>query len=164
MAYQTPRTWAAGERPTAAQFNQDIRDNQLAAFPLGVAAWTSWTAAVVQGGAVTSTASPRNAYQRVGRLIVAQFAVSITGAGTAGQLVTVSLPVNSAATSIVTGVAWIYDASATTRYVCACEIVSASTVAFAHDTSGGNLFGQAPAVTLASGDLIRGAVTFEAVS
>ena len=27
MAYTTPRTWAAGERPTAAQFNQDIRDN-----------------------------------------------------------------------------------------------------------------------------------------
>lgn len=27
MSYSTPRTWAAGERPTAAQFNQDIRDN-----------------------------------------------------------------------------------------------------------------------------------------
>lgn len=27
MAYTTPRTWVAGERPTAAQFNQEIRDN-----------------------------------------------------------------------------------------------------------------------------------------
>lgn len=27
MAYSAPRTWAAGEHPTAAQFNQDIRDN-----------------------------------------------------------------------------------------------------------------------------------------
>lgn len=27
MSYTTPRTWSAGERPTAAQFNQDIRDN-----------------------------------------------------------------------------------------------------------------------------------------
>lgn len=27
MAYSAPRTWASGEKPTAAQFNQDIRDN-----------------------------------------------------------------------------------------------------------------------------------------
>lgn len=27
MAYSTPRTWSAGEFPTAAEFNQDIRDN-----------------------------------------------------------------------------------------------------------------------------------------
>lgn len=27
MAYSTPRTWVAGEYPTAAQFNQNIRDN-----------------------------------------------------------------------------------------------------------------------------------------
>lgn len=27
MAYSTPRTWSPGEVPTAAQFNQDIRDN-----------------------------------------------------------------------------------------------------------------------------------------
>lgn len=27
MAYQTPRTWAAGEYPTAAYLNQDLRDN-----------------------------------------------------------------------------------------------------------------------------------------
>lgn len=27
MAYSTPRTWAAGEKPTAAQFNANIRDD-----------------------------------------------------------------------------------------------------------------------------------------
>lgn len=27
MAYSAPRTWSAGDKPTAAQFNQDIRDN-----------------------------------------------------------------------------------------------------------------------------------------
>lgn len=27
MAYAAPRTWASGEKPTAAQFNQDMRDN-----------------------------------------------------------------------------------------------------------------------------------------
>lgn len=27
MSYSTPRTWVAGEYPTAAEFNQDIRDN-----------------------------------------------------------------------------------------------------------------------------------------
>ena len=27
MAYTAPRTWTAGEYPTAAQFNQDLRDN-----------------------------------------------------------------------------------------------------------------------------------------
>lgn len=27
MAYAAPRTWASGDKPTAAQFNQDIRDN-----------------------------------------------------------------------------------------------------------------------------------------
>lgn len=27
MAYQSPRTWAAGDTPTAAQLNQDLRDN-----------------------------------------------------------------------------------------------------------------------------------------
>lgn len=27
MAYQAPRTWVAGEYPTAAEYNQDLRDN-----------------------------------------------------------------------------------------------------------------------------------------
>lgn len=27
MAYTTPRTWASGERPTAAQLNEQLRDN-----------------------------------------------------------------------------------------------------------------------------------------
>ena len=30
MAWSTPRTWTAGETPTAAQFNAHIRDNLLA--------------------------------------------------------------------------------------------------------------------------------------
>ncbi len=43
MAYTTPRTWVAGEVLTAAQLNEQIRDNLTAAFPLGVGAWTDYT-------------------------------------------------------------------------------------------------------------------------
>lgn len=67
MAWATPRTWAAGEHPSAAQFNQDIRDNQLAAFPLGVTTWTAWTPTLTNMTLGTGTVVAQ--YQRVGNLV-----------------------------------------------------------------------------------------------
>ena len=43
MSWVAPRTWTAGEKPTTAQFNQDIRDNIAWLGSLGAAAWTAWT-------------------------------------------------------------------------------------------------------------------------
>jgi hypothetical protein len=91
MAWATPRTWAAGEHPTAAQFNQDIRDNQLAAFPLGVTSWTTWTPTLTNLtlGNGTLTAS----YQRVGNLIFYVFKFTLGSTSVVGTGLAFSPPV-----------------------------------------------------------------------
>lgn len=127
-------------------------------------AWEAYTPTLTQSATVTKTVD-RATFVRQGRVVTGQFSLSVTGAGTAGNAVRLGLPVAAVATGIVCGTAWIYDASANVRYALAVEIDgSVSEVAFLNDASAGNVFGVAPAVTLASGDLIRGFFTYEAAS
>ena len=71
-------------------------------------AWTSFTPSVVQSGAVTST-NTRSRYARWGRRIEFTIDLAITGAGTAGASITVSLPVTAAASAQVCGQGFIFD-------------------------------------------------------
>lgn len=76
MAWTSPRTWVAGEKPTAATLNTHIRDNQKA---IGDA-WTaygsgaSWTAVSVNPAIGNGTWDA--AYMAAGKLI--EFRISIT--------------------------------------------------------------------------------------
>jgi hypothetical protein len=105
MAYPaTPKTWVAGDVLTAAQLNAELRDALLAAFPLGVDAWTSYAPALT-----ASTTNPTlgsgstvfGKYNRIGRTIIGRakviFGTSGTAAGTG--LYRISLPVAPAAQS-----------------------------------------------------------------
>lgn len=164
MPYTTPATWVAGDVLTAAQLNTQLRDQLLAAFPLGVGAWTNYTPTLTQSVAVTKTVT-RGTYQRVGRIIIANFNLSVTSAGTVSNAVLVGLPVAADATGGASGFGWIFDASAATRYAGAYGVAGGGvTVEFVGDWSAANVFGVVPAVALASGDLIAGTVIYESAA
>lgn len=165
MAYTAPSTWVAGNVLTAAQLNQQLRDNLLAAFPLGVDAWTGYTPTLTQSATVTKTVS-RAVYQRVGRLVVVAFSLSATSAGTASNNIQIGLPVAAAASSVPGGSVWIYDASANINYVGIAVLLSTTTIGAI--ISGGTGYagnvGGVMAAALASGDALLGHVTYEAAA
>lgn len=61
-------------------------------FPLGVGAWPDFTPTLTQSGAVTKTLT-YSKLQRVGRLVVANILLTVTGTGTASNQIIVGLPV-----------------------------------------------------------------------
>lgn len=165
MAYSTPRTWTTSELVTAAMLNQDVRDNLNAAFPLGVGAWTAWTPALWQGSTVAST-NVRSVYQKIGRLVVAQFRITATAAGSAGNKVTVTTPVAvaSATGNLPAGSGVIFDTSASTNYGGVWWVDSTTAVALVGDWSGAGNWGSTPSIALASGDSLAGMLMYEAAS
>ena len=127
-------------------------------------AWTSYTPTVTQSGAVTCTVN-YSKYARYGRTIHWTFWLTMTGAGTGSNAVTVSLPVTAASANGGAGVAAIYDSSASTPYVCSAQTNGAATaIAFVGDASGAGNWGSTPNTALATGDTIRGSITYEAAS
>lgn len=165
MAYSTPRTWVAGEYPTAAQFNANIRDNQNAAFPLGVDAWTTFTPTLTQSGAVTKTVTYAK-YQRVGRLIVVNVLLTCTGSGSAANQVIVGLPVTAALNSTIApiGTMMVADQSAGLNYTGALALASTTTV-YGLVHAAGNVLGVSGfAAALASGDTVGYQAVYEAAS
>lgn len=169
MPYVAPTTKSTGDLITAAIWNQDVVDNQNAAFPLGVAAWTSYTPTLTQNATVTKTVTYAK-YQRVGRLITVQGFLSVTGAGTGVNAVVIGLPVAAAQTSgLALGVGVVFDSSATLAYKGIVMVTGASTVSMygANDTvatayigAGGGGFSAA----LASGDTIAYTATYESAT
>jgi hypothetical protein len=171
MAYSSPRTWVAGAIVTAAQLNQEVRDNLNAAFPIGVDGWTAYTPTLVQSGAVTKTVTYAR-YQRVGRLIVAQVKLDCTGAGTANNAITIGFPVTGATVNNeVLGAGGVFDASAGIWYMGSviatgapatgnCVIISGSgTPSAALGQTGGVM-----TAALAAGDIVTVSITYEAAS
>ena len=141
-----------------------IRAADLAeAFPLDIGAWTSFTPTLTQGATVSKTVT-NGAYTKIGRTVIGVVSLSITSAGTAGQILRVGLPVASASASGAVGSAWFFDASTNTRYVLSGARATVNDVWFLHDTSAANLFGAVPAVTLANGDLFDFHFSYEAAS
>lgn len=164
MPYIAPTTKATGDLVTAAIWNQDVVDNENAAFPTGVAAWTSWTPTLTQSGAVTKTATYAK-YQRVGRFIVAQIDLACTGAGTAANRVIVGTPVTAAASGFVVGSGYIYDTSANLFYIGVAVMLSTTTLALMGTGAVADYLGAAGfTAALAAGDLVRLSVTFEAAT
>lgn len=90
---------------------------------------TAWTPAIVQLGAVTSTTSIAE-YTRNGRWIEGSVAATITSAGTAANIITMSLPVTAAATAMPAGEAVFVDASSGNEYATIVRLASASTFKF----------------------------------
>jgi len=123
-------------------------------------AWTTFVPTLTQSGAVTKTVTSAT-YTQVGKLVIAQFNLSVTGAGTGGTGVLMGLPVTASGSLKSVGTCAIYDTSASTTYGGTCTSLSTTTVGFVGDWAGANTWGSQPSLALASGDVIRGTLMYE---
>jgi hypothetical protein len=124
-------------------------------------AWTSWTPTLTQPGAITKTVSGAH-YVQIGKLVVANFYLTVTGTGTGTNAVTVGLPVACARTALIIGSGTIFDANVTTSYSGQWFNTATTSCIFVGDWSGQNAWGVTPNLALAANDLIRGTVIYEA--
>jgi hypothetical protein len=89
-----------------------IYDDVLA--KLGV--WTSYTPTITQASGISKTVT-YSRYIKLGRLVIFECYLAITGAGSTVTPVTISLPVTAAVSGIPVGTFYWYDASAPTNRV-----------------------------------------------
>ena len=160
----TPRTWVAGEVPTATHFNENVRD-------LGRAfadAWTSYTPTLT-----ASTTNPTNwtqtgYYVRAGKLVIAKFTVQAGGSMTAGSgTYRIALPANGNTTlgSQYLGTITLRDASSGNTFYAQAALADTAYVVlnYAATYGGGaaNATNTAP-WTWAASDTISGTIMYEA--
>jgi hypothetical protein len=125
-------------------------------------AWTSHTPTWTQGATITHTVN-YSKYARAGRLITWTFSVTATSAGTAANEIQISIPATAASTSALVGSSFVYDTSTGTYY--AGSILGQNTTELQFVSAGGtNTFGVNPAVTIASGDVWQGTISYEAAA
>lgn len=74
--------------------------------------WTTWTPTVTQSTSVTATTSSCR-YVQIGKTVIGQVGLGITGSGTAGNRIDITPPVtpNTATVFLTIGGGWLYDAS-----------------------------------------------------
>lgn len=147
--------YSAGQKLRAADLNEP--------FPLGDDAWATYTPTLTQPAAVTK--NPVGRYQRVGRLIVVNAWLGVTGTGTAVNPVTVGLPVAASSAAVLTnqaiGSGTIFDTSASTFYA-GVLVLSSATTARLYMGATGALGGAGFAAALANGDQITYMAMYEA--
>lgn len=165
MAWITPTTVSTGDVLTASRYNADVQANLTELAPF-FSAWTSWTPQVYQNGTRTST-NTASRYLKVGRLVVATARLVITQAGSAGNIISCTLPSAPQATSGDFPVGtFMYFASSGTRYQGAVLINSsfgASPGAIFH-VYANNALGNTPNIATANTDALNFIVTYEAAS
>jgi hypothetical protein len=148
-----PFPFTAGQVLTAAQLN-------------GIGeAWTTYTPAITQGVGVTSTVQ-RAKYARVNKLIFVSVSLACTSAGTGGNVISVTLPVTATAAAGTfgnpIGAGIFYDSSTTVQYNTSVTQNGTTALYLYANGSGGSVFGQQPAVTIANGDIIGFEIVYEA--
>lgn len=160
MAWTTPKTdFDPGDILLSSEMN-DIGNNLTELAPF-FSAWTSYTPTLTQSSAVTKTVDYAS-YLQIGQLVIASLRLSVTGAGTGGNSVTVGLPVTAASTLIYVGSGAVFDSSTSTNYVGTWLSLTTTTAILVGDWSGQNAWGSTPSIALASGDSIRGYLMYEA--
>lgn len=141
-----------------------IADSQVTNAKAGFT-WTTWTPQLYQGGNVTST-NTRSFYMQLGNLVIAYFSIAATGAGTASNNIEIrSLPVTAAHAQSITGPCYYFD-TGVSDHDKSYTAVGATTTSFNFRVQGGdNVVGSGTGdagITIASGDLLRGHVIYEA--
>ena len=159
----TPRTWVAGEVPTAANFNTDVRDFGRAFAD----AWTSYTPTLT-----ASTTNPTNwtqtgYYMRAGKLVICKFILTAGASVTAGSgTYRVALPVNASTTiSVGPSMAYVFDSSASAIMHPRISIDNTAYVGLWYPAawpSGANTAVGSGTYTWAQNDQIAGALVYEA--
>lgn len=162
-SWSTPPTFAAGNTLTAAQLNTYVSDNTTHLYDLFYNAWATWTPTVTQSGTVSKTVN-YGKYLQAGKLVVAIGNFQMTGSGTGNNDIVVTLPVTaSTSTEIVIGSGEMLD-SGTFRHGVRPVIVSTTTIKFWDETVAvpGNYVGRDPNFALASGDILKVFLVYEA--
>lgn len=122
--------------------------------------WTAFVPTLTQGVTVTKTVNAAR-FHHVGKLVTATISLTVTGAGTAGQTISVGLPVTAAGSGLI-GVGDINRAG--THYVGTTFLSSSTAGSFIiHNST--NYAGTAGGVFtfgLGANDVIYYAVTYEA--
>jgi len=162
----TPRTWVAGEVPTATHFNENLRDFGRAFAD----AWTAYTPTLT-----ASTTSPTNwtqtgYYMQAGKLVICRFLLTAGGSMTAGSgTYRVALPVNASTTlgeAPGPNSTMCVDSSASLRFTPSIVIPNTAYLEFRYQATWPT--GSATAVTnsapwtWAASDTIAGALIYEA--
>lgn len=169
MAWTTPTTVNPGDAILASLWNTQVKDNLLEFAPL-FAAWTSYTPQIDQGATTNITKTVSYArYLKVGRLAIVQFRLDVTGSGTAGSAVTVTLPsavvpVGAGASGNTFGFCQIYDSSTAINYGGQIRPTTTTQMSFSGDWSAANFWGVAPNLAVANADQIHGTLICETTS
>lgn len=135
----------------------------------GHGALIPWTPVISQGATPTFT-NTRSVYSRVGRQITGSFQLSVTGAGTAANLVSVSIPFTAVGTNDLcfVGTGKIYDASSGFEYPCNLVLSNTTNMKFqtyVSATSVGAYLGTSVfTAALAAGDAVVGQFQYEAAT
>lgn len=165
MVWTNPRTWVAGEKPSAATLNTHIRDNLKAlsdAWTTYAATWTAATTNPVIGNGTFSSFA-----RQIDKMV--DFNIEITMGSTTtygtGGVYNISLPVAPKRRLMVLGS--LRDTSASATYLCFLEVAAGSTQGTLRVTSGVSpvtlttVSNTSPA-TWATGDIFQFAGSYEA--
>lgn len=133
-------------------------------FPLDTDAWTAYTPTLTQSATVAKSANA--AYFKIGRLVMVQMVLNITGAGTAANQVVIGLPVTAAAPGLVAGYGFIFDSSAGAIFKGVVYQESATTLTLlpANTTTVGRLGADTFTAALANGDNVTLSVNYQSAS
>ena len=148
----------------ASKFHQLIIINGTSLLARPDESWQTWTPAITQGVAVTSTIQEATYKISSSNEVTAVFKITATSAGTGGSVVSVNLPINAAWSADYSSIgdAIIYDVSLTNGYTCSAVLRATTTISFAswNGTNATNYFGAQPNLALANGDLIAATITY----
>ena len=148
----------------ASRFYQLILINGTALLANPDQSWQTWTPAITQGVAVTSTIQEATYKISSSNEVTAVFKITATSAGTGGSAVSVSLPINAAWSADYSSIgdAIIYDVSLFIGYTCSAVLNATTTISFAswNGTNATNYFGAQPNLALANGDFIAATITY----
>lgn len=156
-AFVTPPVATAGQVLLADDWN-DVRGDMLHLTEV-----QDWAPTVSQPGTITRTVT-YGKYWVAGKRVWAECFLTISGTGTAGSAMKVSLPINaSSASGLCIGSATFVDASDSFRFRAGVVIAdTASTAAIALDNQT-NYLGALPSLALAASDQLRFSIFYESV-
>lgn len=159
MAWTSPRTWVAGEKPSASTMNTHIRDNLRAIGDAWASYTPTWTAASVNptlgNGSITGN------YMSAGKLTFYRIKVtfgSTTAAGTGAY--SFGLPTAAIELRMPCGAVTAFDNSGSTTDTGQVSVIGSNTVA-AYNNAGSRFSPTVP-YTWANGDTIIIAGSYEA--
>ena len=133
-------------------------------FPVGVDAWPAYTPTLTQGATVTKTVA-YGKYQKTGRKVTAEASMSVTGAGTAANVLLFGLPVAAVAGSqTAIGDAVLFDASTGFFYSGTAVIHDANTAKFVGNGASNYIGISQFTAGLAVGAFVTFAVEYESAS